>query len=1807
SNRELTMAFVPPVGEWIERMNAGRMSIANVRKHWSEEVPKVFCPKRDCDCLNISYDEQKARRVLFETLEQFMTASPNPDTVFAQLKQLDDSPFLCGKVFKSGEPTYSCRDCALDSTCTLCVDCFKNSPHRNHKYRMSMSGGGGYCDCGDVEAWKENPFCSTHLQGYNNSRKNITAVERLPRDLTERVRLIFEAVVKYCFEVLTLDHSPNLPEDLQYKGSDEQNISSDYATMLFNDEIHTYEQVITTLNRAIECSNKEAIGFATTVDREGRSIVKCAPFQVCSQIKSAIEKLTNRHGSKPLRVDVIHTTVVAHQTYAMRLLAWLQNIIGHCEGFASIFSSVIMEPFPFGEEATNSSSVLLLERIMRVDVQLWKIARSQWHQLFISGLLMEAESKKRFAKVFTRLYGQLMKDFINDDHEHSVSIISLSVQIFTVPSLAQSLIAEDDALSIVMKAFSDECRRHRNHDGKLAFERNHITMTSFRRAQFILLDLKYLLSVKPKEWNDSLRKNFLAGFSKLIELLEWMQGMDSVVRQVGQHVEFEAEWETGINLQLKLAPALTLFIDWCGSDRIVLLKALRTALTKLDQKREKTQFKSWNLCGVEANYIDYDVSSMPVTIHLPLSRVVAGLLLHLTRYDVNYNSPEFLIRKTLTPIQLMELPLRTLVMIAQFRAGMWRRNGYSLVNQVYFYHNVRLREEMYDRDILMLQYVAALIDPNEFLINLLNKFGLFIWTQENYEYTHRKPEEDFVRQTISLVEEFLSLLLIIVSERHTPGVGKVSVEDRLKKEIVQWLCVSPLTHSDLIKCLPKDTVNEAVIENILSEVAVFKKPVNQSGGKYELKDEYYKEFNPFFYHFTRQDQSYAEEVQIKRKKQDKEKFICCPPPVPSEFTSQFRPIRNILQCDVFFHIMSLVLQRTNSMYSMSYSETQFEKVMHLIGTALHEEERALRLAGNPEECDFMFTELAMKKDLYRQLENCVKCSRIGDHKDLLLWVIEKFNQVYQLRKNGVVDSALLLPVKDENANAASSSKKPPNRNVELSAQRRARIMEQMSAMQRNFIKEHADFFKSEDEKSRETPSNLSMDVGEDESIEQNLSDPIAVGLKQRGKSVQVESQICILCREEQQISSNERCMVLAAFVQQSTVLSKNRDRKINSLEDNIDALLMPADLYFGAHISTCGHVMHSDCWQKFFESVLAKERRRPLRYGRHVSFDVDKQEFLCPLCECLSNSVIPLIPTLQLHNLSTLSSNVKMSLSCWLTALYNSVEKVQPIWVKDPSMNVETGEKYICRFKANPLKSVLENLNSESAETFKRVVTSYSECASNSRSNPLPSSIMEMMKTLAQSIFTVGLNVHPNSEDDRVPVMSYWSCAFTIHAIERVLRVEEKPIFNDLSSRRYNCLQALVRYVGVSSAVFNVAIVRSHCIRLLRYLLVNDHYISSRSSCLDVDAFGLLVSLVLSSPSLYTNEEEENPGCALTIPVGNIFDQHYVNLILVFHLMQIILTHKSTNVEEPMEIDSLNISSDEVELHFINEFYHDVLLAAQLKPESKPEPRVLLRQLKAKLLPFLRCSAIFFHFLTNVVPPSKLKNGERGLLNCEEEFASLTEYLGLSPKFSIILSSSSLRQLALCWVRHPRIIHLVTQNSAKVQSQSELPFKLIEQPHEVNELIELPNDYSELINSVSQFTCPNSDGDDSRSPTMCLVCGKMFCSQSYCCQIDLEGTMVGACTHHAHFCGAGVGIFLRIRDCKILLLAGKTKGCYMSPPYIDEYGETDQGLVRGNPLHLCRTSYKELHKLWLRHGIPEQIAHALEMSSNLAATNWQLL
>ena len=55
-----------------------------------------------------------------------------------------------------------------------------------------------------------------------------------------------------------------------------------------------------------------------------------------------------------------------------------------------------------------------------------------------------------------------------------------------------------------------------------------------------------------------------------------------------------------------------------------------------------------------------------------------------------------------------------------------------------------------------------------------------------------------------MVEELLGLLITVVCERHSPGVGRGGMEDMVRQEIIQLLCVEPMSHSALNKALPED-------------------------------------------------------------------------------------------------------------------------------------------------------------------------------------------------------------------------------------------------------------------------------------------------------------------------------------------------------------------------------------------------------------------------------------------------------------------------------------------------------------------------------------------------------------------------------------------------------------------------------------------------------------------------------------------------------------------------------------------------------------------------------------------------------------------------------------------------------------------------------------------------------------------------------------------------------------------------------------------------------------------------------------------
>ena len=142
--------------------------------------------------------------------------------------------------------------------------------------------------------------------------------------------------------------------------------NDDYCTVIYNDEFHRFDDVIDTIPRAVDCDRNTAIGqlrkyyyalkniwpvflllllftgLTTLVDRNGRCIVKCAGFATCQEVKKTAERTSSRRGGRPLKVVIMHSHIVAHQTFAQSLVSWLLGILDYSSSFRALLGTLLI-------------------------------------------------------------------------------------------------------------------------------------------------------------------------------------------------------------------------------------------------------------------------------------------------------------------------------------------------------------------------------------------------------------------------------------------------------------------------------------------------------------------------------------------------------------------------------------------------------------------------------------------------------------------------------------------------------------------------------------------------------------------------------------------------------------------------------------------------------------------------------------------------------------------------------------------------------------------------------------------------------------------------------------------------------------------------------------------------------------------------------------------------------------------------------------------------------------------------------------------------------------------------------------------------------------------------------------------------------------------------------------------------------------------------------------------------------------------------------------------------------------------------
>ncbi|KAF7190613.1 E3 ubiquitin-protein ligase ubr11 [Pseudocercospora fuligena] len=556
-----------------------------------------------------------------------------------------------------------------------------------------------------------------------------------------------------------------------------------------------------------------------------------------------------------------------------------------------------------------------LDFLILYDLRLWKTLRISLRHLYITTVVTIPHFKRKLGLRFAGLYTALAQLYLIADREPDHSIINLSVQMLTTPTITQEVVERGNFLTNLMAILYTFLTTRQvgfpedvNPKATLAFDAGAVTN---RRMFHFFLDLRWLFQSELIHFRMRFEPRYLLQFLDLVKL---HQGVCPNVRAIGEHVEYESDTWISASMIVKeinklcKQVAVSFEPDPKFDDHNANLhRAIRvvgqvTMINAFGYERKRFQAAeirddlAWHMVGpfeFEGRTYSvprHEVQKEPMSFHHPLHYVLSWLLenaksmsrdemralLHFSPDD--FKDPFNATRAAPAPSNLtsdellsgiFDHPLRVCVWLAQMKAGMWVRNGITLRHQAHTYRSVSHRDVGYQRDILMIQ--AALVvcgsdneQPGErYLAQVIDRFQIDQWVKGNYDLVPGFEEP----QQMDVFEEFFHLLVIVLSERSnlSPGLNEREQQDRvLQHDIAHALCFKPLSFSELATRVTEKVGESDDFQRVLEHMTNYRAPEGLSDtGTFELKPEYIELVDPYYAHYSR---NYREEAEQTYKK-----------------------------------------------------------------------------------------------------------------------------------------------------------------------------------------------------------------------------------------------------------------------------------------------------------------------------------------------------------------------------------------------------------------------------------------------------------------------------------------------------------------------------------------------------------------------------------------------------------------------------------------------------------------------------------------------------------------------------------------------------------------------------------------------------------------------------------------------------------------------------------------------------------------------------------------------------------------------------
>lgn len=201
-------------------------------------------------------------------------------------------------------------------------------------------------------------------------------------------------------------------------------------------------QVQQAVKSASGCDDNTAKILTMTAHADGYSIIKRGSQDEC---RISMADLRNRG----LITNLSRSKWFIFERRATALLGLIKDVCWCSNGLRRVMCNLLLSEYPeVGHLSAARGGYRYVDLLMRSDHVFWAGVQPVLHDFYIQ-MIAEDTFKNAFGDVFIEMYPGLMKDLREQKTEGNVSLLDLSVQIFTVPTVVTRLVKHNRMLEML--------------------------------------------------------------------------------------------------------------------------------------------------------------------------------------------------------------------------------------------------------------------------------------------------------------------------------------------------------------------------------------------------------------------------------------------------------------------------------------------------------------------------------------------------------------------------------------------------------------------------------------------------------------------------------------------------------------------------------------------------------------------------------------------------------------------------------------------------------------------------------------------------------------------------------------------------------------------------------------------------------------------------------------------------------------------------------------------------------------------------------------------------------------------------------------------------------------------------------------------------------------------------------------------------------------------------------------------------------------------------------------------------------------